>query len=56
VDQGQRLGVSPLRVVHDQQQRRARSQQRAADRAAQPVPQLRLGQRLGRRHLAGQLG
>ena len=52
----QRLGVGPLRVVHDQQQRRARGQQRAADRAAQPVPQLRLGQRLGRRHLAGQFG
>ena len=56
VDLAQRLGVGPLRVVHDELQRRARGQQRAADRAEQPVPQLRLGQRFGRRGPRGQLG
>lgn len=51
-----RLGVGPLHVIGDQQQRRASGQQRAPDRAEQPVPQLRLGQRVGCGHLTGQLG
>ena len=55
MDQAQRLRVGPLHVVGDQQQRRARGKQRAGDRAEQPPPQLRLWQRLGRRHARGQL-
>ena len=56
VDQAKRLRVGPLHVVGDHQQRRPRDQRRAGDRAVQPVSQLRLGQRLGRRHLRRELG
>ena len=51
VHDAQRLPVGPLRVVDDQQQRRARRQQRSHDRGEQPASQLVLRQRLGRRHV-----
>ena len=55
VDEAQRLGVGPLGVVGDQQQRRADAEQGPCDRREQPSPQLALGQRPRRRGASREL-
>lgn len=59
VQEAQGLGVEPLQVVGDEQERRPVALQRAGGRLEEPLTLLRLGERVGRRearHLGEQLG